>query len=426
MKMNCLTCGPSRVVLTSVRTHRRRLLHHPVTIPYQFLHLKTHRRHLVHRSALTSARISATSNSLNNYLINNVKSLGTRPLSSLGLIRTLEENENIQRRWLSSTPTPSPENQNDNKPDTQHPSTSDPPILTWVDDHLPKSWIPYARLARVDKPIGTWLLLWPCFWSTALASPPLPQTAHLMGLFTAGAFVMRGAGCTINDLWDQDFDKRVERTLQRPLANGDVTTNQAIQFLALQLGTGLVILTSFPNTVYTFWWGAASLPLVVIYPLAKRFTNWPQLVLGLTFNWGAWMGWATTYGSMDYSICAPLYGSGVTWTLVYDTLYAHQDKKDDKALGLKSTALTFGADDGKNKQVMYGFATLTWLQWLAVGYTADLSTIYYVGSSAAYSHLLWQVHTADLNNPQNLADRFRSNATVGALLFGSIVGGNII
>jgi len=281
----------------------------------------------------------------------------------------------------------------------------------------------------MDKPIGTWLLLWPCAWSTAIAAGAghLPDP-KLLGLFTAGAFIMRGAGCTINDLWDQDIDAQVQRTATRPLAAGDLTTKQGIGFLALQLSAGLGVLLSLPHLEYCFVWGAASLPLVVAYPLMKRYTDYPQLVLGLTFNWGAWMGWAATYGSMDYSIIAPLYLSGVTWTLVYDTIYANQDKVDDAKLGLKSTALTFGEDEERHKRILHGLAAMTYFQWLLAGYNcSELSFLpFAAGVSSAYGHLIWQIHTAELNNAQNLAERFRSNTTVGAIVFGSIVAGKLI
>ncbi|KAL3928240.1 MAG: hypothetical protein SGARI_005099 [Bacillariaceae sp.] len=180
---------------------------------------------------------------------------------------------------------------------------------------------------------------------------------------------MRGAGCTINDLWDQDFDAKAKRTATRPLAAGDVTTPQAVGWLAVQLSLGLGVLLSLPHTYYTFCWGAASLPLVVVYPLMKRYTKYPQAVLGLTFNWGAWMGWAATFGSMDFSVIAPLYASGVAWTMVYDTIYANQDKEDDAKLGLKSTALTFGSDgDTKQKQILNAFAAMACSGWLLSGY----------------------------------------------------------
>jgi 4-hydroxybenzoate polyprenyltransferase len=340
----------------------------------------------------------------------------------------------LRRLGIKSNPPPPPIAKQETKESSDKLSTtlsSDPPILTWVDDYLPTSIQPYARLARVDKPIGTWLLLWPCFWSTAIAVPSgqllvsLPDP-YLLSLFTVGAFVMRGAGCTINDMWDQDFDRRVARTSSRPLAAGDLTQGQALGFLAVQLSAGLGVLLSLPHTMYCFVWGVSSLPLVVAYPLMKRYTNWPQLVLGLTFNWGAWMGWAATHGEMDFAVIGPLYLSGVTWTLVYDTIYANQDKKEDVSLGLKSTALTFGSDETRHKQILHSFAALTWLQWLLVGhFAADMSLAYNVGVTTAYSHLIWQIQTADLENPHNLAERFRSNATVGGMIFASIVAGKL-
>lgn len=332
--------------------------------------------------------------------------------------------QNIFWRQFSSSNTPSPKS---NTGDKQQ-ETSDPPILTWVDNYLPEPSKPYARLARIDKPIGTWLLLWPCCWSTALASASqsaLPDP-FLLTLFGVGAFTMRGAGCTINDLWDRDVDQKVTRTKTRPLAGGDLTVNQAVAFLAAQLSVGLGVLVSLPHTWYCFQWGVASLPFVAIYPATKRFFAWPQLFLGLTINWGAWMGWAATHGSMDWSILPFLYGSGVTWTLVYDTIYAHQDKADDAKLGLNSTALAFGKDDEQQRKVLHGLAALTWLQWMAMGYSASdfLAAPYYqAGVTAAYAHLAWQVQTADFNEPHNLAFRFRSNSAVGAIVFGSIAAG---
>lgn len=223
----------------------------------------------------------------------------------------------------------------------------------------------------MDKQVGTMLLLWPCIWSTALAAPlgSLPDPM-LLAQFTVGALVMRGAGCTINDLWDKDFDKHVERTKSRPLASGDLTVNQALAFLAGQLTCGLGVLLSLnPESILL---ALASMPLVVAYPLMKRFTDFPQLVLGLTFNWGALVGWTAAAGShtsiagavlaqqsqhcgllevpgqlLSTAAAAvsslppglveqalPLYGAGVCWTLVYDTLYGYQDRKDDKMIGM--------------------------------------------------------------------------------------------
>jgi len=298
--------------------------------------------------------------------------------------------------------------------------------------YIPKSLQPYAHLARLDKPIGTFLLLHPCLWSTALAAPlgTLPDI-KLCTLFSIGSFIMRGAGCTINDMWDSQYDRNVERTKSRPLASGILSYNQAWMFLGLQLSAGLGVLVSLPNVQDCVVWGVASLPLVATYPLMKRYTNYPQLVLGLTFNWGAIMGWVAVHGTtdIDWNVVGPLYASGVLWTLIYDTLYAHQDKNDDKKLGLKSTALTFGEEG--TKPILTGLTALTWGSWMLAGYNNGYGEIldapyYYVGVSTAASHLLWQIYTADLNNTKNLAERFRSNNMVGWIVFGSCVAGNMM
>jgi 4-hydroxybenzoate polyprenyltransferase len=292
--------------------------------------------------------------------------------------------------------------------------------------YLPESLQPYAHLSRLDKPIGTYLLLHPCLWSTALASPPgaLPDL-KLCALFATGAFVMRGAGCTINDMWDANFDREVERTRSRPLASGALNYRQATAWLGLQLAVGLGVLVSLPHVETCFLWGVASLPLVATYPLMKRYTDYPQLVLGMTFNWGAIMGWVAVRGEVDWSVVGPLYASGVSWTLVYDTLYAHQDKKDDAKLGLKSTALTFGEN---TKPILSALAAATWAGWMAAGYNCGFgieTPYYYVGCSVAAAHLLWQVQSADLSNAENLAYRFRSNNLVGWIIFGSCALGNV-
>lgn len=206
---------------------------------------------------------------------------------------------------------------------------------SWVENEIvPAKLRPFLYLARVDKPIGTMLLFWPCCWSTALAASvgSLPDLL-LMSKFFAGAFIMRGAGCTINDLWDRNFDGKVERTKMRPLVNGSMTVPQAVVFLGGQLLTGLGILLTFNYTsIITAF---VSMPLVIIYPAMKRYTHWPQFVLGMTFNWGVWVGWAAIHDSISYSILLPLYCSGICWTLVYDTLYAYQDRKDDIKIGKK-------------------------------------------------------------------------------------------
>lgn len=242
---------------------------------------------------------------------------------------------------------------------------------SWIDSKVvPSSLRPYLHLMRADKQVGTLLLLWPCCWSTCLATGVSTDIA-LLSSFAVGSLVMRGAGCTINDLWDKDYDKHVARTKQRPLAAGDISVKQALAFLSFQLSCGLAVLLSlnFPTVVL----GMLSMPLVVVYPLMKRFTNWPQLVLGLTFNWGALMGWSATqkgesflqvlrqapdsssflcaidqsvdqlynlffhFSSVDAISLSPavyLYISGVCWTLIYDTIYGYQDRKDDAKLGM--------------------------------------------------------------------------------------------
>ena len=203
--------------------------------------------------------------------------------------------------------------------------------------------MPYAKLVRLDRPAGVYLLAWPCFWSIALAAPAgaLPDPT-LLGLFGVGSFLLRGAGCTINDLWDRDIDKLVARTRNRPIASGAISPTRAVAFLGAQLTLGLGVLLQLNE--FSVALGAASLPLVAAYPLMKRVTNWPQAFLGLTFNWGALLGWAAAHGSLDLPATLPLYASGVCWTLLYDTVYAHQDKGDDVKVGVKSTALHFGDD----------------------------------------------------------------------------------
>ena len=292
---------------------------------------------------------------------------------------------------------------------------------TWVDRHLHPALQPYAKLARIDRPIGTMLLLWPCWWSIGLAAPvSAPPDVSLLALFGVGAFVMRGAGCTINDMWDRRYDARVERTINRPLASGRVSMLGALTFLGAQLTCGLGVLLQL--NPYSIALGAASLGLVVVYPLCKRYTNFPQAVLGLTFNWGALLGWAAVHGTCDWAAVLPLYASGVAWTLVYDTLYAHQDKADDARLGLGSTALYFG----ESRTVLHGFTAVSAAALCACGVQTGMAWPFYVGAGAATAHMAWQVHTADFADRANLNARFVSNNQVGAMVFAGIVGGHML
>ncbi|KIM68675.1 hypothetical protein SCLCIDRAFT_1180573 [Scleroderma citrinum Foug A] len=214
---------------------------------------------------------------------------------------------------------------------------------SWT-DRFPARIRPYLHLTRIDKPIGTALLFLPCAWSITMASytlgAPLATNLGYLTLFGVGALVMRGAGCTINDMWDKNLDKAVERTRTRPLSRGDLTHRQAFVFLGGQLAVGLAVLLQL--NWYSILLGASSLSVVTIYPLMKRITYWPQAVLGLAFNWGALLGWSAVAGTVDWHVCLPLYAGGFFWTLVYDSIYAHQDKTDDINVGIRSTALLFG------------------------------------------------------------------------------------
>ncbi|XP_028270113.1 4-hydroxybenzoate polyprenyltransferase, mitochondrial [Parambassis ranga] len=280
---------------------------------------------------------------------------------------------------------------------------------------------PYLRLMRLDKPIGTWLLYLPCTWSIALAADPgcLPDLGMLT-LFGTGALLMRGAGCTINDMWDKDFDKKVSRTASRPIASGQISRMQALVFLGGQLSLALGILLCL--NYYSIVLGAASLSLVVIYPLMKRITYWPQFVLGLTFNWGALLGWSAVKGSCDWSVCLPLYISGVMWTLIYDTIYAHQDKEDDIKVGVKSTALRF---QEHTKPWLCGFTVAMMSGLVVAGINSGQTFPYYAVLGTVATHLAHQIYTLDINKPENCWKEFVSNRNLGLLLFLGIVAGNL-
>ncbi|KAL6911221.1 hypothetical protein ACP4OV_000026 [Aristida adscensionis] len=296
------------------------------------------------------------------------------------------------------------------------------PALTWVDRWLPEAARPYAMLARLDKPIGTWLLAWPCMWSITIAAMPgeLPDL-KMLALFGCGAVLLRGAGCTVNDLLDRDIDNKVERTKSRPFASGVLTPLQGVSFLGFQLLLGLGILLQLNN--YSRILGASSLLLVFSYPLMKRFTFWPQAYLGLTFNWGALLGWAAIKESLDPTVVLPLYTAGICWTLVYDTIYAHQDKEDDLKVGVKSTALRFG-DLTKNWISGFGAACIGSLA--LSGYNADLGWPYYPFLTAAAAQLAWQISTVDLSNRTDCNRKFVSNKWFGALVFSGILCGRLV
>ncbi|XP_065576554.1 4-hydroxybenzoate polyprenyltransferase, mitochondrial-like isoform X1 [Artemia franciscana] len=281
---------------------------------------------------------------------------------------------------------------------------------------------PYLKLMRADKPVGTWLLFWPCGWSLALATPGsnIPDLG-LLSLFLVGAFVMRGAGCTINDIWDKDFDRKVVRTKDRPIASGEISRFHALVFLAGQLGIGLSILLQFNwNSILI---GASSLGFVALYPAMKRITYWPQLVLGLTLNWGALMGWSALHGTTDWYSVLPLYAAGVCWTMIYDTIYAHQDKYDDAVVGVKSTALRFGADTKKWLSV-FGVGMITNL--FIAGHMSSQSWPFYASVMLTAIHIGRQVSSVKLDDSNDCAEKFQSNKYVGLLLFLGITAGSFL
>jgi 4-hydroxybenzoate polyprenyltransferase len=279
----------------------------------------------------------------------------------------------------------------------------------WVDRTLPGWARPYAQLARWDRPIGWWLLLLPCWWSLALAPSDGPSPG-LFALFWLGAFVMRGAGCTLNDIVDRKYDGAVERTAGRPIPSGRVAVWQAILFLIVQLAVGAAVLLSL-NTL-AIGLGVSILVIVAAYPFMKRITYWPQLFLGLNFNWGAMVAWAAVTGRIAWPPVL-LYLAGVAWTLHYDTIYAHQDKADDIAIGVKSTALRFGA---RSKQWVAGFALLTLLGIGLAFLSAGAGWASYLALAALAGHFAWQILAWRMDGQADCLAKFKSNREAGLII----------
>lgn len=297
----------------------------------------------------------------------------------------------------------------------------DIPVDHWIDRHVPARARPYLRLMRFDRPIGTWLLVLPCWWSVVLAGGARESTAGLtvglMALFGVGALVMRGAGCTYNDIIDRDIDANVARTAVRPIPSGAVTPRRAAVLLAGLLVVGLVVLLQL-NT-FAIGLGAASLVLVLCYPFMKRITFWPQIWLGLTFNWGALLGWAAVTGRLEAPAVA-LYAAGLFWTLGYDTIYAHQDKEDDMRIGVKSSALALAE---RTRPAVAIFYALTVALTALAGLLAGLGEGFWGGMGLTAVHLAWQVATLDINASADCLAKFRSNRLYGVLVLGAIVAG---
>ncbi len=304
---------------------------------------------------------------------------------------------------------------------------ADAPSGHWVYRALPRWAWPYAQLARWDRPIGWQLLLWPCWWSAALAASAyarpgepllsLLPTPWTLALFLVGAIAMRGAGCTYNDLVDEGIDSQVERTRSRPLPSGQVSRRQAWAFLIIQALAGLAVLSQFDS--FAVGLGISSLAIVAVYPFAKRVTSWPQLVLGLAFSWGALMGWANEFGDMD-APAVLLYIGAILWTIGYDTIYAHQDKEDDAIVGVRSTARLFGDNTQSWLVGLYGGALMCFAAAFAV---AQAPVVALAGLIAAAAHMGRQILTLDIDNPDQCLKLFKSNNLVGWLIFLGLIGG---
>ena len=276
----------------------------------------------------------------------------------------------------------------------------------WV-ARLPPAWRAYALLARFDRPIGAWLLVLPGYWAFALAAPSWAEGLRLTLLFTLGAFVMRGAGCVVNDLWDRDLDRLVERTRGRPLASGAVTPRQAMGFLLALLLIGLFVLLQLPPAAILI--GAASLIPVALYPLAKRVTDWPQAVLGFVFSWAAPTGYAAATGGLDAAALA-LWAAAFFWILGYDTIYAHQDREDDAAVGIRSTARRFGA---RTRPFLVACYAATLVLLALAGWLAGLAWPFLPALLLPAGLLAWQVARLDIHDPAACLRLFKLNREAG-------------
>ncbi len=291
----------------------------------------------------------------------------------------------------------------------------------WVDRLAPAWSRPYLRLSRADRPIGTWLLLLPCWWGLLLgANATGTFTLHDAWIFLGcgmGAWLMRGAGCTWNDITDRDFDGRVARTRSRPIPSGQVTVRQAVVWMCLQALIAFGILLTFNGPAILL--GIASLAIVCVYPFAKRFTWWPQVFLGLAFNWGALLAWTAHTGSLGWP-AVWLYLSGIAWTIFYDTIYAHQDKEDDALIGVKSTARLFGANTGRILMLFMVASVLLMTAAIitALAATADILTLVIaLGAPWAFGwHMVWQMHRLDIDDPDGCLRLFRANRDTGLIV----------
>ena len=295
---------------------------------------------------------------------------------------------------------------------------SDIPIDHWLLKITPKNWHPYIRLGRFDRPIGTWLLLFPCWWSIAMASHnflAIEDVCYLFGIFGVGALVMRGAGCTYNDIIDRKLDAQVSRTKGRPIPSKLVTIKQATLFLGILILIGFLVLIALKT--FAIWVGALSLILIFTYPFMKRITFWPQLFLGLTFNWGALLGWAAVQEELSPAALL-LYAGGIFWTLGYDTIYAHQDREDDPKAGVKSTARRLGLS---SKPWLYLFYFIAVIFFSCAGITSNIGWPFFVGLALGACQLTWQVWDVNISLPKDCLVKFKSNRLFSWLFLGGIL-----
>ena len=275
-----------------------------------------------------------------------------------------------------------------------------------------KIWL-LINLARLDNPIGIFLLLFPCLLGITIASDQI--NLEIFTLFTLGAITMRSAGCIINDIVDRNLDRKTVRTKDRPLANEQLTLKEAYYFLLFLLIIGLLILIKLNQIVIIL--GLAIIPLIVLYPYMKRITYFPQLFLGIIFNWGVLMGYASIKNTLDPEIFF-LYAACIFWTIGYDTIYAHQDKKTDVKIGIKSTAILFGK---KTKLCLCMLYLLMILNLVSTGIVFQLTFSFYLITTVIFLHLMWQIYTLEINDPKNCLSRFKSNRWVGLAMLAAII-----
>lgn len=289
----------------------------------------------------------------------------------------------------------------------------------WVAKYLPQSWGPYARLCRLDRPVGTWLTLLPALAALVQAADGWPTLWRLF-IFSLGALLLRGVGCTFNDIFDRDYDHKVERTRFRPLTSGQLTLKNALWFAFWQLVLSALLLLAINE--YSRWLALGLLPLVIIYPLCKRFTYWPQAVLGIAFNWGMLMAWTDTQNILPWYAIAMWAGTAI-WQIGYDAIYGYIDLRDDKMLGLKSVTMRFG-DRGKLWiSVLY---VITLILWLAAGWGMSMDWPYYLIMAVIAVHFIWQMYHFDVKHPERGLRLFRANMQVGVLLIVAALAGAVL